>query len=53
MKDRYEIKDKGSDEFFIKGLRTGNKCFVIEPNKHDLDACSVSQKDKTNLGHQR
>lgn len=53
MKDMCEIKDKGSNKFLVKGLRTSNKCFVIEPNKHELDACSMYQKDETNIWHQR
>lgn len=53
MKDMCEIKDKDSDEFLVNGLRISNKCFVIEPNKHELDAFSMSQNDETNLWHQR
>lgn len=53
MKDRCEVNNKGSDEFLVKGLRKSNKCFVIEPNKHELDVCNMSQKDETNLWHQR
>lgn len=51
-KDICEIKDKDSDEFLVKGLRTRNKGFVIKPNKHELDACNMSQKDETNLWYQ-
>lgn len=53
VKDRCEIEDKGSDEILVKGLRTSDSCYVIEPNKHELDACLMSQKDKTNFWHQR
>lgn len=53
VKVKCENKDKGSDEFLVKGLRTSNKCFVIEPNRHELDAYNMSQKDETYLWHQR
>lgn len=53
VKDRCKIKDKGSDEILVKRIRTSYGCYVIEPNKHDLNAYLMSQKDETNLWHQR
>lgn len=47
------MEDEISDEIFVKGLRTIDSCYDIEPNKHELDTCPMSQKDEINLRYQR
>lgn len=34
-------------------MRTSDNCYVVEPNKQELGTCFMSQKDDTNLWHQR
>lgn len=53
VNDGCAINDKEGENVIVKGLRTSDNCYVIEPNKQELGACLMSQKDETNIRHQR
>ncbi len=52
-KDGCVIKDHKEYNILAEGVRTSDNCYVIDPHSQQGDTCLLTQKDETNLWHQR
>lgn len=47
------IKDHKEYNILVEVVRTSDNCYVIDPHSQQEDTCLLTQKDETNLWHQR
>lgn len=48
---RCDIKDKKANKTLVRGIRTSDNCYVIDPEDTSHNTCLVSHANETKLWH--